>query len=106
MKQYIRTNAEGIKVFDYDELDTAARANLLDDIDRWATEVEVDLSNEDASNAERVEAIDLTAALAVDNAFYFLYDDAGDQPKPDEETVNMIKERMARALAKRHEIEL
>ena len=44
MEQYIRTNDNGVKVLDYDELDTAARANFLAEVDRWAGNIEVDFS--------------------------------------------------------------
>lgn len=107
MNQYIRTNDEGQPELNYDLLDIAARANLREDAIRWATEIEVDLESEpDASNAERVGAIDNTADLTVKNTLAYLYSDEGDEVIIDPDTQQMIIDIIARELAEKYEVEL
>ncbi len=106
MNEYIRTNNEGTKVLDYDELDMAARTNFLTMLDNWADNIDVDLSETDASNAERAEAIDGTVDITVDAALAYLSDDEGDEPEVDDGTKDMIKERISKRLAERYSVEL
>lgn len=107
MKQFIRTNDEGNKVLDYDLLDTGARANFIEAAHRWASEITVDVESEpDASNAEKVEAIDTQADMTVKSTLTYLYDDEENSVEIDAETQQMIIDIIANDLAKRYEVQL
>lgn len=105
MKQYIRTNEEGAAVLDYALLDTAARANLLEDARRWATDIEVDLSETDASDGEKAEAINSAATLAVSYGLPEETED-GDSVEIDQDTKQMIIEAIISELAERYGVDV
>lgn len=105
MQQFIRANDEGSNVLDYDLLDTAARINLIVAAHRWATEIEVDLDSEpDASNAEKVEAIDDQVHATVRATFDYLYTDDGADVEIDQDTRLMIEDIISSDLAERYEL--
>lgn len=105
MKQYIRTNEEGTAVLDYALLDTADRANLLEDARLWATTIEVDLSETDASDGEKAEAINSAATFAVNYGLPESTDD-GDDAEIDQDTKQMIIEVIISELAERYGVEV
>lgn len=107
MEQFVRHDAEGQAVLDYDELDLAARINFREHVERWASDIEIDfLSEPDASNGERVSAIDDTVNRAMDVALQLLNDASDEEVGIDEDTVETAKEWMARRLADKYDVEL
>lgn len=100
MEQYARTNNEGEMVLDYDLLDIAARTNFLQQAELEAAAIELDLTDEDFSNAEKAEAINDAAKLAADNAFAYV------DAEVDTDTKQMFIERIISKLAERYEVEV
>lgn len=99
MEQYIRTNDEDTKVLDYDLLDTGARANFLNDVQRMADEIKLDLDDPDFSVAEKNEALNDAATVAVNGLWL-------DDAEIEQDTHNWMVERIIRSLAERYDIEL
>lgn len=102
MDKFVRTDAAGINVLNFDYLDIAARVNFRQMLDRWAGEIEVDLSETEATDAERAEAIDGTVNVAVDNALGNLEDD----PEIDLDTERLIKDHLLQRLLERYGLEV
>lgn len=102
MQKYIRTNDEGNEVLDYDLLDMAARVNFTEDVHRIAREFDVDvLSEPDATNAERAEAVNDVANQFVNDALYQF-----DIEQVDPDTKNWMVDTIATDLADRYDVEL
>lgn len=107
MEQFIRTNDDGNTVLDYSELDMAARINFREEIERWAADIEVDVVSEpDASNAERISAIEDTVNHEMRIALQLLNDVSGEEVEADEDTANIVKGWMVSVLASKYDIEL
>ena len=106
MKQYIRINNEGAAVLDYSELDTAARINFLQDAQRTAASIELDLSDADFSNAEKAEALNDAAKLEADNTFAYLETEDGEDVEIDRDTKQMFIEKIISELADRYNVEV
>lgn len=106
MKQYIRTNDEGAAVLDYDELDTAAQINFLEDAERAAAALELDLDDPDFSNAEKAESINNAAALAATHAFGDLETKDGEEVEIDPDTQLMFIDAIINVLAERYDVEV
>ena len=106
MNKYIRTNDDGEKVLDYTYLDIAARVNFLNDAERAAAAIELDLDDPDFSNAEKAEAINSAANFEADNAFAYLETPDGESAQVDKDTRVMYVETIISELAKRYSVEV
>ena len=105
MDKYASKNDEGVYVLDYDLLDMAQRINFMNDVHNWAKSIEVDLESEpDASNAERLEAIDNQADMTVKATFTYLYRD-GEEIEVDDETQQMVIDAIASDLCERYGVQ-
>lgn len=106
MTNYVRTNAEGDRVFDLAELDMAALANLYREIDMLASEIDVDFDFGDPDNGTYDgEVIDMYAMEAIAASLPDC-DEDGHDVAIDEDTRIELAERVAQALAKRYGVTL
>lgn len=99
MDKYIRTNDNEERVLDYDLLDIANRTNFLNDVQRLADDIELDLSDPDFSEAEKNQALNDAASLAVGSIYL-------DNAEIEGETHGWIIERIIRSLAHRYNVTL
>lgn len=95
--EYITVN-NGIQTLSYDRLYLHQRTNFYRELDAFVDEIEVDLSETDASNAERVEAIDNTVNAVFRTTFYDVEVDA--------DTEQLIKDYVSKKLAERYKVQL
>lgn len=105
MKQYVRTNSDNEKVIDYDLLDMAARINFIEDAKRFASDIEIDLSDPDFSDGEKAEAINSAATEYAGHAFYVFTDD-GDEVMVERDTKQMWIEVIVSELAERYSVDV
>lgn len=103
MKQYIRTNEDGEKVINYDLLDMAARINFMEDAKRFASEIELGLSDTDFSDGEKAEAINSAATECAGQAFY-VFTDNGDEVLVDSDTKQQWIESVIGELEERYSV--
>lgn len=102
MEQYIRTNEDGEREVNYDLLDMAARANMLEMADRWAESIELDLDDPDFSEAEKASACNDAAATEVFAAEVF--DADGNEIEIEPDTEQMLIDRIENRLRERYGI--
>lgn len=102
MKRYIRTNDDGDKVLDYDLLDIGARANFLNDLDAWATNMNVmiDFDDPDFSDAEKAASIESHVNVELDHLN--LYDADGEEATIEEGTRAWMQEILEGDLSERY----
>jgi hypothetical protein len=103
MKQYIRTNSDNEKVIDYELLDVAARINFMEDAKRFASDIEIDLTDTDFSDGEKAEAINSVAVEYTGHAFYVFTDD-GDEVFVNRDTKQMWIEVLIQELNERYAV--
>lgn len=98
-EQYVKTNTDGELVLDYDLLDIASRSNLLRDLELLSQDVELYLDDEDFTSAEKADALENAAVVEINNLWL-------DNALIDDDTEDMLVERLARLLARKYEVEL
>lgn len=87
----------------YDEMDTAQRANLLNYIDAIADNIELDLDDPDFSVAEKVAACEDAAAAMLNED---IYTPEGEQVTIDDDTQAMLVTRLEVALLRKYNLPL
>jgi hypothetical protein len=96
MNEYIRKNSDGKAVLDYALLDTASRANFLEQAARAASSIDIEDMDADM-DAEMLEG---AASMVADQVFSYIEDEDGNSVLVDEITMEMFVDAIISKLTK------